>query len=179
MLKGLSFPNIGSRKVFTTSSRVTISSPLEKKNVWREGDQCRTKCLNPLTSWKPSRFLVLATDFRTPTHSRHPTKSASLNSLSTYSAQPMILPATKSRKMGTTSQDPHLIWRSNISFGSGTCAELTNKLIFWAKARYEFFFFPTLVIFLKNISSVKKRNRKCGHPTYLNSTHYSIGSSAQ
>ena len=80
MLKGLSFPNIRSRKVFTISSKVTIRSPTEKKNVWKEGDQRQTKCLSPLTSRKPSKFLVIVIDFRMPAHSRYPTKLASLNS---------------------------------------------------------------------------------------------------
>ena len=105
---------------------IIISSPIEKKNVWRKGDQHQTKCLSPLISRKPSRFLVITTDFRTPARSRNPTKSASFNSFSTHSAQPMIFPTTKSRNMRTACGDPRLIWRSNISFGSGTYVELVN-----------------------------------------------------
>ena len=58
--------------------------------------------------------------------SKHPIESTSLNSLSTHLAQLVIFLATKSRKIVTTSWDPCLIWRSNISFRSRTYAELVN-----------------------------------------------------
>ena len=125
MFKGLSSPNI-SRDVLTMSSRVIMSSSTKKKNVWREGDQWGTKCLNPLKLRKPSKFLVLATDFRILACTKHPKKSLSANSLSTQPAQLLILLAMKSKKRGIASRDPCLIWRSNISFGSGTCAELAK-----------------------------------------------------
>ena len=64
MSKGFSSPNTGRRKLLTTSSKVIVSSPTEKKKVWREGNQRRTKCLRPLASLKPSRLREIATNFR-------------------------------------------------------------------------------------------------------------------
>ena len=126
MLKGFSSSNIGRRKLLTKSSKVIVSSPTKKKNVWREGHQWRTKCLRPLVSLKPSRFLEIATVFRIPTRSRQPTNSLSKSSLSTQMSQPVIFPRTKSKKIGTASWDPRLIWRSRTSLGFGTWGELTK-----------------------------------------------------
>ena len=127
--KGFSSPNIGRRKLLTTSSKVMVSSPTEKKNVWKEGHQRHTKCLRPLVSLKPSKFLKIATDFRIPIRSKQLKNSRSKSSLSTQLDQPVVFSGTKSKKMGTTSQDLRLICRSEISLGSGTWAELAN--LYW------------------------------------------------
>ena len=127
--KGFSMPNTGRRKLLTTSSKVMVSSPIEKKNVWREGHQRHTKCLRPLASLKPSRFLEIATNFRIQPCSKQLTNSPSESSLSTQLDQPVVFSGTKSKKMGTTSQDPRLICGSEISLGSGTWVELAN--LYW------------------------------------------------
>ena len=93
MSKGLLSPNTRKRKLLTTSSRVMVSSPIEKKNVCQEGDQRGTRCLRPLPSLKPSKFLEISID----------------SSSSTQLAQLVILLRTKSKKIGTTSRDPCLI----------------------------------------------------------------------
>ena len=126
MSKGFSSPNIGRRKLLTTSSKVIVSSPAKKKKMWREGHQRRTKCLRPLVSLKASRFQEIAIDLRIPTSSRQLTNSPSESSLSTQIGQSVIFLGTKSKKMGTAFRDPHLIWRSKISLGFGTWAELAN-----------------------------------------------------
>ena len=126
MSKGLSSPITGRRKLLTTPSKVMVSSPIEKKNMCREGDQRHTRCIRPLASLKPSKFLDITTDFRIPACSKHPVKSPSNSSSSTHRAQLVILLGTKSKKIETTSQDPRLIWRSRISLWSGTLAELAN-----------------------------------------------------
>ena len=116
--KGFSSPSTGRRKLLTTSSKVIVSSSTEKKNMWRDGHQRCTKCLRPLPYLKPSRFLKIATDFKIPARSKQLTNSPSESSLSTQIGQLVILPGTKSKKMGTASRDPHLIYRSKISLGS-------------------------------------------------------------
>ena len=126
MSKGFSSPNTKRRKLLTTSSKVIVSSPTKKKKVWREGRQWRTKCLRPLVSLKPSRFLEIATAFRISGRSRQPTNSPSESSLSTQMGQLVIFPGTKSKKIGTASWDPRLIWRSKTSLGSGTWVELAK-----------------------------------------------------
>ena len=82
MSKGPSSPNIERGKLLTTSFRVMVSSPIEKKNLCREGDQQCTRCLRPLASLNPSKFLEIATDFRIPMHSRQSVMSPSDSSLS-------------------------------------------------------------------------------------------------
>ena len=103
MSKGLLSPNKRRRRLLTTSSKVIMSSPTKKKKVCK-GDQRHTKFLRPLVSLKPSKFLVIATDFRIPAYSKRPSKSPSDNSLSTQLAQPVILLGKKSKKMGTASR---------------------------------------------------------------------------
>lgn len=71
MSKGFSSPNTRRRKLLTTSFKLMVSSPTEKKIVWREWDLWRTRCLRPLATLKPSRFLEMATDFRIPTSSKN------------------------------------------------------------------------------------------------------------
>ena len=115
MSKGLSSPNIERRKLLTISSRAMVNSPTEKKNMCREGDQWHTRCLRPLVSLKPSKFLVIATNFKIPAHSKHLAKSPSNSSSSTQLAQLVVLLGTKSKKIGTVSWDPRIIWRSKIS----------------------------------------------------------------
>ena len=87
------------------------------------GHQQRTRCLRPLVSLKPSRFLEIATAFMKLARSRRPTNSSSDSSLSTQMGQPWIFPGTKSKKIGTASRSPCLIWRSKIYLGFGTWVE--------------------------------------------------------
>ena len=82
MSKGFSSPSIGRRKLLTTSSKVTVNSPKEKRKVCRAGHQRHTRCLRPLASLKSSRFLEIATAFRILTRSRRPTNSSLESSLS-------------------------------------------------------------------------------------------------
>ena len=70
--------------------------------------------------------MEIATTFRILACSRQPKNSPSESSLSTQMGQPVIFPGTKSKKLGTTSRDPRLIWRSRISLGSGTYVELAK-----------------------------------------------------
>ena len=65
-------------------------------------------------------------DIRIPACSRQLAKPLSDSSSSTHLDQPVIFPETKSKKIGTASRDPHLIWRCRISLGSRTYAELAN-----------------------------------------------------
>ena len=66
MSKGFSSPNTGMRKLSTPSSKVIVSSPIEKKNVWREGHQQHTKCLRPLASLKTFKVLGNCHYFQDP-----------------------------------------------------------------------------------------------------------------
>ena len=70
MSKGLSSPSTGRRRLFTTSSKVIVSLTTKEKNVWREGHQRFTKCLRPLASLKPLRFLEIAIAFRISARSK-------------------------------------------------------------------------------------------------------------
>ena len=65
-------------------------------------------------------------DIRIPACSRQLAKPLSDSFSSTHLDQPVIFPETKSKKIGTASRDPHLIWRCRISLGSRTYAELAN-----------------------------------------------------
>ena len=64
MSKGFSSPSTGRRKLLTTSSKVTVNLPKEKRKVCKVGHQQHTRCLRPLASLKTSRFLEIATTFR-------------------------------------------------------------------------------------------------------------------
>ena len=66
------------------------------------------------------------------------------------------------------------IWRW---FGSGFSGRERNKLVFWAKTRYDFFFFSNSCnFFLKYFIDQKKESHGLLlQPTYLNSTHHDIG----
>ena len=97
--KGFSSPNTGRRKLLTTSSKVIVSSPTKKKNVWRKGHQWCTKCLRPLVSLKHLRFLKIAIDFRISGRSKQLTNLPLESSLPTQMGQPVIFPRTKSKKM--------------------------------------------------------------------------------
>ena len=122
MSKGLSLPNTGRRKLLSTSSSVMVSLSTEKKECMKRR--------RPTTHQMSQAFSIFKAfqvpDIRIPACSRQLAKTLSNSSSSTHLDQPVIFPETKSKKIGTASRDPHLIWRCRISLGSRTYAELAN-----------------------------------------------------
>ena len=75
--KGFSSPNTGRRRLLTTSSKVMVSSPIEKKNVWREGHQRHAKCLNPDMLQMTDEFAIR----KLPIHLNGPTGNLARNKI--------------------------------------------------------------------------------------------------
>ena len=99
---GSASPRMGRSNWLATSSRVTVSSPQEKKKVWVVVHHRRTK------QWDETMA------FKTLACCNNPMKPVSDNSLSTHSLQPKAVPDPNSKWMGTGSKMPWRMTRSGI-----------------------------------------------------------------